>query len=168
MTNEGRTPVMTGGCQCGAVRYALYAAPETTLCHCRMCQKAVAGSFAALAKVKLTDFAWTRGTPGAFRSSSVACRDFCADCGTPLSFRFLDGDAIEVTVGSLDRPHDAVPVKHFGVESRLPWDDTLAHLPTTTTEASQATKPEFQGPLVSFQHPDRDTAHDWRPPRAAD
>jgi len=53
---------MTGGCQCGAVRYALYEVPVSTVCHCRMCQKAVGGPFAALSKVPLAQFAWTRGT----------------------------------------------------------------------------------------------------------
>ncbi len=62
-------PVMTGGCQCGAVRYALFETPESTICHCRMCQKAVGGPFAALSKVPLSRFAWTRGEPAAFRSS---------------------------------------------------------------------------------------------------
>src|SRR5262245_14243337 len=81
----------TGGCQCGAVRYALSAEPDSTVCHCRMCQKAVGGPFAALAKVRNEAFAWTRGQPGAFRSSSAAERHFCRDCGTPLTFRFLDG-----------------------------------------------------------------------------
>ena len=38
--SEQRKPVLTGGCQCGAVRYALYAAPDRAgICHCRMCQK---------------------------------------------------------------------------------------------------------------------------------
>jgi hypothetical protein len=37
--NETRKPVLTGGCQCGAVRYALYATPYNAhVCHCRMCQ----------------------------------------------------------------------------------------------------------------------------------
>jgi hypothetical protein len=35
---DERKPAMTGGCQCGAVRYALYSAPtEPSICHCRMC-----------------------------------------------------------------------------------------------------------------------------------
>src|ERR1700761_2105366 len=83
-------PMMTGGCQCGAVRYALYETPESTVCHCRMCQKAVGGPFAALSKLKTDNLRWTRGTPARFQSSSAAERHFCADCGTPLTFHFLD------------------------------------------------------------------------------
>jgi hypothetical protein len=38
MTN--RSAHMTGGCQCGAVRYALMSEPtHASICHCRMCQK---------------------------------------------------------------------------------------------------------------------------------
>jgi hypothetical protein len=48
---------LTGGCQCGAVRYALGEQPESTVCHCRMCQKAVGGPFAAHSKVALKSFA---------------------------------------------------------------------------------------------------------------
>src|ERR1700761_5534066 len=114
-------PMMTGGGQCGAVRYALFDTPESTVCHCRMCQKAVGGPFAAFCKVHTTCFAWTRGDPASFRSSSAAERHFCAACGTPLTFRYLDGDAIEVTTGSLDTPAGVPPTMNFGVESRLPW-----------------------------------------------
>jgi hypothetical protein len=117
---------MTGGCQCGAVRYELFEMPESSLCHCRMCQKAVGGPFAALSKVPMSRFAWTRGEPAAFRSSSAAERHFCAACGTPLTFHFLDGDAIEVTTGSLDTPAIVPPTKNFGAESRLPWIDRVA------------------------------------------
>ncbi len=102
-------PTMTGGCQCGAVRYALFETPESTVCHCRMCQKAVGGPFAAFCKVHTACFAWTRGDPASFQSSSAAERHFCAACGTPLTFRYLDGDAIEVTTGSLDTPAGAPP-----------------------------------------------------------
>ncbi|NGX98853.1 MAG: GFA family protein, partial [Candidatus Afipia apatlaquensis] len=33
-----------------------------------MCQKAVAGPFACFVEIPHGDFAWTRGTPGTFRS----------------------------------------------------------------------------------------------------
>ncbi len=54
---------ITGGCQCGAVRYQLRAPPKSTFCHCRMCQKATGGVFAALSMVKKADLAWTKGEP---------------------------------------------------------------------------------------------------------
>jgi len=155
-------PSITGGCQCGAVRCALAESPISTVCHCRMCQKAVAGPFAALSKAALTSFAWTRGTPASFQSSSAAERHFCAACGTPLTFRFLDADAIEVTTGSLDAPALAPPTKNFGTEGRLPWIDVLlpGRLPdTATAESGSATRV-----IVSRQHPDRETSDGWTPP----
>jgi hypothetical protein len=152
---------VTGGCQCGAVRFALTEQPESTVCHCRMCQKAVGGPFAALSKVKLTSFAWTRGNPASFRSSSAAERHFCAACGTPLTFHYLDGDAIEVTTGSLDAPALAPPTKNFGTEARLPWIDRLmpGRLPDDPTSATRI--------IVSRQHPDHKTSDDWAPPPAS-
>src|SRR5947209_4503660 len=80
-----RNPIMTGGCQCGAVRYTLYAVPtRASVCYCRMCQKASGNYFLPLAGVKRDEFAWTRGSPGTFRSSELVERDFCPKCGTPL------------------------------------------------------------------------------------
>jgi uncharacterized protein YqeY len=114
-----------------------------------MCQKAVGGLFAALSKVKLADFAWTRGQPGAFRSSSAAERHFCASCGTPLTFHYLNGDAIEVTTGSLDEPVRVPIVKNFSVDTRLPWIDRL--MPGALPEV-----PPSNPVLTSFQHPDHD------------
>ena len=157
---ENRNPVATGGCQCGAVRYALYAAPEGSVCHCRMCQKAVGGPFAALAKVEKSDLAWTRGQPTAFQSSSVSCRDFCAACGTPLTFRYLDAAHMEVTIGSLDNPAAVPALRNFGTESRLAWvaDLVPGRLPDMTTDQLPARN------IVGRQQPDHDTPADWKPP----
>jgi len=164
MTTEPRAVVLSGGCQCGAVRYVLYAAPEGThICHCRMCQKAVGGPFAPLAPVRLADFAWTRGTPDAFRSSSIAERDFCAACGTPLTFRYIGSDWIDVTIGSLDHPELAPPGIQYGVESRLPWFAQMASLPERST--AESLELERARRIVGFQHPDHDTPPDWRPDR---
>jgi len=106
-------------------------------------------------KVSLASFAWTRGEPGSFRSSSAAERHFCTNCGTPLTFWFLDGDAIEVTTGSLDAPALAPPTKNFGAEARLSWVDLLlpGRLPDTPTAGSgSATRV-----IISRQHPDHET-----------
>src|SRR5262245_48799669 len=100
---ELRPPLLAGGCQCGAVRFAVYAAPiKIGLCHCRMCQKAVAGPFGVYAELPLEQFAWTRGQPSHWQSSSRAYRDFCAACGTPLSWRPAGGTTIELLAGAFD------------------------------------------------------------------
>jgi hypothetical protein len=160
--SEPKSRVLTGGCQCGAVRYALTAPPERVhLCHCRRCQKAVGGPFAALAPVKRSNFAWTRGSPAAFASSSLAHRDFCPRCGTPLSFRYDDADTISVTLGSLDNPEDVPPVRHYGLEGRVPWLDKIGSLSAETTQESMST--ERARKYVNYQHPDYDTPADWSP-----
>ena len=108
---------LTGGCQCGAVRYRLEAAPTgANICHCRMCQKASGGPFMAFAGVRLDELVWTRGAPKVFASSDVAERGFCAECGTPLTYRILGRDRISVTIGSLDRPSAVAPAMQYGVE----------------------------------------------------
>lgn len=145
---EPRTPVMAGGCQCGAVRYALYTVPTGTICHCRMCQKAVGGPFAALAALPRADLAWTAGIPTHFQSSSVADRGFCVACGTPLTYESkVDPDRINVTICSLDDPGATHPRDQYGVESRLAWLDTLGSLPGFDTDT------KYDG-IVSRQHPD--------------
>ena len=155
MPERGTKAVHTGGCQCGAVRYALYAEPtEGSICHCRMCQKAVGNLFAAFTGVRRRDFAWTRGAPGIFRSSNVVERGFCRDCGTPLSFAYAENDRISVTVGSLDRPAGIAIEEQIGIESRLLAFATLHLLPESTTEGSSP--PGFAGRIVSYQHPDHD------------
>ena len=82
MSTPKRTPIITGGCQCGAIRYALYAMPtEGYVCHCRMFQKAVGSPLFVVAPVDLADFAWTRGSPKVYRSSSIAVRPVGRDFG---------------------------------------------------------------------------------------
>ena len=155
---------LNGGCQCGAVRYEITGPPECVhLCHCRMCQKAVGGPFAALAPVRRSDFAWTRGTPASFASSSLTRRDFCPACGTPLSFRYNDTEMIMVTLGSLDRPQEVPPIRHYGLESRIGWLDHLDGLPGETTAESMSA--ERARKFVNYQHPDHDTPPEWAPRR---
>jgi hypothetical protein len=152
---------VTGGCQCGAVRYALSATPTgAALCHCRMCQKATGGPFLAAAGVPPAQFAWTRGAPATFRSSSLAERGFCATCGTPLTFRYLDQDRVSVTLGSLDAPDDVRPTEQIGVEARVAWWAAATGLPERTTEQDA---PGLAARLADYQHPDHDTGDDWRP-----
>jgi hypothetical protein len=154
MTDETK-PLLTGGCQCGAIRFAVTASPmKISICHCRMCQKASGAPFASFADIQKSDFAWTRGKPAAFRSSSIAERDFCKDCGTPLSFRRVDGERIEIMTGTFDRPDRVIPTRQYGTESRLGWVVGIANLPSLTT--AQNYGPEKLATITSHQHPDHD------------
>ncbi len=91
-------PEYSGGCQCGAIRFQVRGAlTDSSICHCRMCQKAFGAYYAPLVSVRGVQFSWTRGQPRYFQSSNVVRRGFCADCGTPLSYEAPDGVAAPLT-----------------------------------------------------------------------
>jgi hypothetical protein len=147
---------ITGGCQCGAVRYRITGQlGKAGICHCRMCQKAFGSWGAALVSVPDGNLTWSRGEPGEFRSSAVVARGFCTDCGTPLYMK-EDGYGVwEIAIGSLDNPALAAPTTQVGIESELPWFTTLHALPRRRTDEDR--RPEDLRKLKSFQHPDHDT-----------
>jgi hypothetical protein len=152
----------TGGCQCGAIRYAFETTPiHPSLCHCRMCQKAFGSPFGALASVPRAALIWTRGTPKTFRSSTAAERGFCEVCGTPLTFRYFHNDVIDVAIASLDNPNAVVPIDEVGVEGRLAWlrSAICGGLPERRTE--RPGMPDQVRTLVNLQHPDYDTPETW-------
>ncbi|MFO1183719.1 MAG: GFA family protein [Bauldia sp.] len=149
---------ITGGCQCGAVRYALRENPSHPhICHCRMCQKAFGSFFAPLAGVPQTAFELTRGELGLFRSSEATERGFCRDCGTPLTFHYVTSPRIAIALGSLDNPAAFAPAQQFGIEARMPWFATLPGLPGDKT--TEQDNPDLAARIAAtnHQHPDRDT-----------
>lgn len=108
---------MTGGCQCGAVRYTALVDPQRAYpCHCRMCQRATGGVYAAMVGLKQNDCVF-EGEPSWYRSSAIAERAFCPACGTPVGFRYNDGENIDLTIGSFDDPTPFRPTMQFGFES---------------------------------------------------
>jgi len=126
---------LTGGCQCGAVRYRATMQPVNThYCHCRMCQRAVGNLFAALAMVQQDRLEWTKGRPAVFESSTVADRGFCRDCGTPLYFHYKASPNFGLTVGSFDHPERLKPERHYGIESHVPWHKIGDDLPRESTD----------------------------------
>ena len=132
---------MTGGCQCGRVRYtAQVADDEAYLCHCRMCQRATGGVSIAFKNLARSEIAWQH-EPDWYASSEVAERPFCRECGTPLGFAFNAGDRMDLTVGSFDDPASFYPTENFGIESKhAAWEDT-SHLPgTKVTETASVIK----------------------------
>ncbi|MBV5263054.1 GFA family protein [Pinisolibacter aquiterrae] len=150
---------LTGGCQCGAVRFRCDDLGRASICHCRMCQKAFGGHYGPL--VTAMGLVWTRGEPKRFRSSNEIRRGFCADCGTPLTYEPDGYPHVEVALGAFDAPAEIRPEIQVGVESRMPWFHELATLPGRPPE-QQAKAEGFFAEIVSYQHPDHDTA-EWPP-----
>ncbi|MDO8802029.1 GFA family protein [Phenylobacterium sp.] len=143
----------SGGCQCGAVRFHAESLGRPSICHCRMCQKAFGGFYGPY--VDAEGFAWTRGQPKYFQSSNLIKRGFCGDCGTQLSFESPKW-AVNVAIGAFDQPEKIVPTLQIGLDTKLPYLDSLADLPDRAPE-QKARMAAFYASLVSHQHPDHDT-----------
>ena len=161
--NDAATEVssLTGGCQCGAVRFRAGRLGRGSICHCRMCQKAFGGFFGPL--VTSFDVVWTRGSPKYFPSSDRIKRGFCADCGTPLTYEEIDRpphQQLEIAIGAFDDPTRAAPVIQVNLADKLPFFDGLTALPVRTEYSSGWF--EFIATLTSHQHPDHET-ETWPP-----
>jgi len=143
---------VTGGCQCGAVRFRADALGEASICHCRMCQKATGGLFGPY--VALEGLAWTRGERRRFQSSNKVWRGFCEACGTPLTWEHVAG-LMSVAIGTLDDPSAVRLTEQLGSECKLPWVDDLPDLPVH--EPTEPRAAVHLASIVSLQHPDRDT-----------
>jgi hypothetical protein len=154
----GNRDALTGGCQCGAVRFACDGSPQNVhVCHCRMCQKAVGGPFAVICPVQKSQFRVTRGAISWFASSDIARRGFCSACGTPMIFEYPHAADIGVLAGCFDRAELVPPMVQYGIESRLSWCASLPGLPGS---ASEDDDPEGLLPRIAasnHQHPDHDT-----------
>ena len=151
---------LTGGCQCGAVRFRIDGElGRASLCHCRMCQKAFGSAFGPLVSAKVAEITWTRGERALFQSSETIKRGFCAACGTPLTYEW-SAEVIEMALGAFDDPRAVPPVVQTSLETALPWAQGLA-IPSETKAEIEARR-RREARTVSRQHPDHDTAA-WPP-----
>jgi hypothetical protein len=130
--------MLTGGCQCGAVRYRAPATPlRASVCYCRMCQRAGGGPFMAFMRHAANDVLWT-GQLATFKSSNFVERGFCAVCGTPLTYRWVEGPNVSLTLNSLDDPEAVRPELRYSPETEVSWCRTLESLPTKGADVTAA------------------------------
>ncbi len=149
---------LSGGCQCGAVRFRVTGNPGTSsICHCRMCQKASAAPYLALVGPGENPVKWTRDEPAWFQSSDAVRRGFCRECGTPLAYDAPDGMALCVI--TFDDPEAVAPTIAYGIEGKRRWCDSVPDLPERVTMDDVEQAP-FLKTLQTLQHPDHDTK-DW-------
>ena len=122
-----------GSCLCGSIRFEADAfEAHNGLCHCSMCRKFHGAAFATLAEVASENFRWTAGTEWlkAYTAENGTTRQFCANCGSSLTFAAADADGsqIEIALACFDDPVPVEPDAHIYVESGAAWgrpDDGL-------------------------------------------
>jgi hypothetical protein len=126
---------LTGGCLCGAVRYAV-SVPVTELraCHCTNCQKSSGTSGTVNAVIPTNAFRITKGATrryddAATHSGRTLSRHFCGDCGSPLySQRNPDIGILALRAGTLDDSSGMRITRNIWTASARPW----AHIDPST------------------------------------
>jgi hypothetical protein len=96
------TPVRTGGCLCGAVRFSV--ALETahfSVCHCATCRRWGGGPMLA---VDVKDAVTWQGEENIarYRSSEWAERCYCVRCGTNLFYFLIPEGSVTLNLGLFD------------------------------------------------------------------
>ena len=115
---------LEGACHCGRVRVTAPAdAFGVVACHCADCQKLHGNFFAMLvtdrASVTFTGDEHVRW----YRSSPANERGFCAECGSRVAKRPVEGAKIMLSVGLFDRDLPRRLAKHVWAESKPAWYD---------------------------------------------
>jgi hypothetical protein len=116
---------LTGGCQCGAIRYELRGEPVALyVCHCTECRKQSASAFGISVIARSEDFVLKQGealswTRTADSGRTLTCY-FCPACGSRVWHgERHPGDTISVKGGSLDEPPDLNRAFHIWTKRKL-------------------------------------------------
>ena len=134
--------LLTGGCECGAVRYECTADPLLMFnCHCRPCQKVTGGAYTPVVVIPSKAFKITKGKLTYHFTRSVRGerhphkRGFCGACGS----RMTGGESknprpwLAVTASSLDDPTIYHPQYDIFAADAQPWDLMDPQLPKHET-----------------------------------
>ena len=117
---------LTGGCQCGAVRYRITAEKLAAYaCHCSECQKQSASGFGISVPVFESAFevegelaSWGRTTD----SGSYTDCYFCPECGTRVYHSGANRPGlITIKGGSLDDAKNLAIAAHIWTRSKQDW-----------------------------------------------
>lgn len=94
-----------------------------------MCQKASGAPMMAWATWPKSKVAFLEAQPKLRRSSDIAERGFCPDCGASLVWQRLGAETIDLAVASFDDPNALAPSEHIWTDSRVRWLTLTDHLP---------------------------------------
>lgn len=122
----------TGGCQCGAVRYAIDGSVNWQgHCHCESCRRAISAAVSSFIGIEDGNWRWERVAPQVYNSSPGVERTFCATCGSPISYR---SDAwpteMHFHAATLDDTSAFNPAFHVFMAEAVAWRPHEDGLPT--------------------------------------
>ncbi|MBO9532352.1 MAG: GFA family protein [Solirubrobacteraceae bacterium] len=132
--------VLTGGCNCGAVRYEV-SGPLTgaTYCHCKRCQRRSGAAASPSAHPAPGTFRITKGEHvlRCWAPDDGGEKWFCSLCGSSIYAQRRDGSGtIGIRMGTFDNDPGVRPGSHVWCESAAAWepipDDGLPRYPRTT------------------------------------
>jgi hypothetical protein len=130
--------VLSGRCECGAVRYRvvdefLYAAN----CHCSNCRAATGSAFKAFAGIERDKLELIDGLDSLLVFGEDDLNNTrCAVCGSFLFSVVRDGAYVHVAMGSLVDAPSIRPTEHIFVGSKAPWFEITDDLPQFEEYAS--------------------------------
>lgn len=120
----------TGGCECGAVRYASDGPwRDVVFCHCEQCRR-TSGHYWAATAVPRGALEITRDDGLVWRQSSdIARRGFCAKCGSSLFYERDGAPHTSIGAGTLDQPSGLVAARHIWTDSMADYHTVADKLP---------------------------------------
>lgn len=130
-TNMTETDKLTtGGCLCGAVRYQVKGPLRDVInCHCSMCQR-LHGNFGPHSKAPKDKITITKSDGLAwYRTSAVARRGFCRECGSGLFWEPDKQDATGIVAGTIDAPSNLKTIGHIFVAEKPEFYEISDGLP---------------------------------------
>lgn len=123
---------LTGGCNCGAVRFELTAPfVSATYCHCRRCQRRTGTGASASGRVEPGSFRLLSGEDAlrAWKPPDGNEKWFCGECGSAIySHPPDDPSKLAVRLGAIDgdpriRPSSRQYVAYSAAWEPIPRDD---------------------------------------------
>ena len=125
--------LITGGCMCGAVRYAVTGHPSRVLhCHCQSCRSHTGAPMATLAVFRADQVQFSGDARKPYKSAPGVERAFCTTCGTSMTWETDFGDEGPICalhISTFDNPEAMTPTGHSFYTERLPWFDIADDLP---------------------------------------
>ncbi len=135
---------MTGGCNCGSVRYELLAEPLFThVCHCTECQHDSGGAFNISTVILSADFRFKDCAPDISYVSRKSGNEYevwgCSKCGCTVAGKSITPASVMVVrPGSFDDTSVIRPQAHIWICEKQDWVSIPDDIPSFEKEYDAA------------------------------